>query len=430
MKLPQGYLLLVAFLTTVGAITASAQTEAPSHVVTPTSSIAKAADAGVRFHTNLKIMGDGPMTGATQYSGPPFGGYAFETPASLACIYQLVPYSPASYGCNPNTVTAVPNVGSRAIVIVDAYDDPNAYADLQAFSSQFGLLPITPSSFHVVYAPSGGVVPGSCSGSPTEPPSSVGTGGWDMEESMDIEYAHAMAPNATLYLVEAQSHYVSDLLCAVAYGSLIAHSYGGGEVSMSWGSNEFPQETSMDGVFTYNNVVYFASAGDKPGPSWPGDSPNVVSVGGTTLSTNQYTPIFEGENTWQDSGGGVSLYEPRPLFQNKGGPFEHRNRSTPDVAIDGNPNTGVWVLNSLVYGPGSWYPVGGTSLSAPLMAGIVNAANHFASSTAVELNMIYQNPSGFSDITYGNCGLYGGTFALKNWDYCTGWGSPIGYSGK
>jgi subtilase family serine protease len=334
-----------------------------------------------------------------------------------------------SQGCNPNLVTLNPNGGSRAIAVVDAYDDPNAFADLQAFSAQFGIRPITSNSFQVVYAPFGGTTPGSCAGPATQP-SSAALSGWDAEESVDVQYAHAMAPKATIYLVEAQSEYYLDLFCAVSVANNLVARAGGGEVSMSWAFYDTPNGPEFDPLFTTRNVVYFASAGDSPGVTWPSASPNVVSVGGTTLSTNPSTGNFESENAWQDGGGGASAYEPRPQYQDRVARIVGTQRGTPDIAAVANPNTGVWVLDSLVNGPGSWYIVGGTSLSSPLVAGIVNAAGSFAASSAAELEMIYANPLGFSDTTVGNCGLYIATLAAPGWDFCTGFGSPRSYFGK
>jgi len=410
------------------------QTLISNNVVTPASSISNPADAGLRAHTNLKILG-GAMTGAPEVTGPPFPGYFFETPASIACIYELVaPWAE----CNPNVVTENPNRGSRALAVVDAYDDPNAYGDLQTFSAQFGLAPITSNSFQVIYAPSGGATPGSCATPPpgAQPPN-AGPYGWDVEEALDIEYAHAMAPNAKLYLVEAQSSYFTDLLCAVTVaGNLVARA-GGGEVSMSWGTGEpasfsaqYPTQTSMDPVFTKRGIVYFASAGDGPGAIWPSTSPNVVSAGGTTLSTSPTTGAFLEENTWQDGGGGLSTVESRPRYQDGIASIVGTMRGTPDIAAIANPNTGVWVLDTLVYGPGTWYVVGGTSVSSPLIASIVNAAGSFAESSYNELSGIYSRPLGFNDLTLGNCGLYIGNSAVPGWDFCTGWGSPKGYFGK
>ena len=199
---------------------------------------------------------------------------------------------------------------------------------------------------------------------------------------------------------------------------------------MSWGEGEFLGQTSSDPVFTKPGVVYFASAGDSPGPIWPSTSPFVVSVGGTTLSTNANTGTFLFENAWQDAGGGASALEPRPAYQDGIAFLVGSYRGTPDIAADANPNTGVWVLDSVVFGPGTWYVVGGTSVSSPLSAGVINAAGSFARSSSAELKEIYSRPFGFTDISFGTCGLYIGNFATPGWDFCTGWGSPRGYFGK
>jgi subtilase family serine protease len=314
-----------------------------------------------------------------------------------------------------------PAGGAGAIAIVDAFDDPTAASDLALFSAQFGL-PFNPSNFQIVYA--NGTRP------PTDP-----TGGWALEAALDIEWAHAMAPNAVLYLVEAASNSYADLLTAVSVASNIVMSAGGGEVSMSWSSAEFPTETSFDAYFTTPSVVYFASAGDSAGPSYPSASPNVVSVGGTTLSMNPSTGAFERETAWERTGGGPSQYEPIPSYQLS--LSESSNfRVTPDVALDADPVTGVWVVNSNlvngVGGPGAWWIVGGTSVSAPTLAGIVNAAGTFASSTSDELTQWYSNvnSTNFFDVTGGVCGPYAGFRAGVGYDFCTGLGSVKGYAGK
>jgi kumamolisin len=419
---------MIATLLAGCASTGLAQSASPggsTSVTIPASSIANSLDAGVRAHTNIRILGSpGIFNGAPQTYGPPFSGYFYEDPASIACIYKLQRAVP---GCNPNVASSNPTGGARAIAIVDAYDDPNASADLAAFSTQFG---VSTPSFTVVYAPPGGTTPGSCSGAATEPLVDP-TGGWEVEESLDIEYAHAMAPEATLYLVEAQSNYNTDLLCAVTVASNLVHAAGGGEVSMSWGEGEFLGETTIDPVFTTRNVVYFASTGDSPGTSWPSVSPNIVAVGGTSLDTNPITGNFISETVWQDAGGGPSAYESRPTYQNGIHYIVGSQRGVPDVAADANPYTGVWVLDTLVFGPGTWYIVGGTSVSSPTWAGIVNAAGSFSASTNVELTKLYRNRNqGFTDITLGSCGPYIGYFALFGWDFCTGLGSPESYKGK
>jgi len=419
-------LLAIAALLLLG-FTTTALAQVPT---LPPSSIANAADAGQLAHTNLEILASsGSFTATPQVTGPPFAGYLYQTPASIACIYNL---QPAVGGCNPNVASANPSGGSRAIAIVDAYDDLNAYADLQHFSTQFGLVAITPSSFEVVFAPHGAFPPGTCTGPATRPPSALGRG-WDIEESLDIEWAHAMAPHATVYLVEAQSNSLLDLFCAVSVAGNLVNAAGGGEVSMSWGSGEFSSETLGDPAFTTPNVVYFASAGDGPGVSYPAASPNVVSVGGTSVSFDPSSGNFIGENTWQDTGGGASRFESRPSYQDKNvAPIVGSQRGTPDIASDANPDTGVWVWDSLGAPPGGyWYVVGGTSVSSPTWAGIVNTAGSFSASSQAELTRLYSDPTAdFTGIKVGNCGPYMSIFASGSWDFCSGRGSPNGYRGK
>jgi kumamolisin len=423
--------LTVSLLACSALMSAQSPTSSPAAPVVPifpASSVANDGDRGMRAHTNLEILRPTEsLKGEPQVYGPPLSGLLYHTPASLGCIYKL---QPAVAGCNPNTAYMNPQGGRRAIALVDAYDNPNAYADLQAFSAQFGLAAINPTSFRVVFAPAGGDAVGSCSGSATRPPSAKGTG-WDLEEALDIEYAHAMAPLATLYLVEAQSNTLEDLNCAVSVASQLVKAAGGGQVSMSWGSSEFEEELTIDPLFTTPGVVYFASSGDGPGVSYPAASPNVVSVGGTTLIYDVATGTFKRETTWQETGGGISAFEPRPVYQDGIAVVVGSQRGTPDVSANANPYTGVWVLNSLTLGAPAWYIVGGTSLSAPLWAGIVNSAGKFSASSAEELARIYAAPDkNFNDITGGVCGPYMGSSATKDWDECSGVGSPKKYAGK
>ncbi len=420
-------LLGVAFMIGLGSITASAQLRpTPNTVTLPPSSVAKPGDAGIKVHTNVRFLGSQGMTGTPQTSGPPFAGYFYETPASLACIYGL---QFAFAGCNSNVVTANPVGGSKTIAIVDAYDYSAAAAsDLTNFTAQFGVQPVTAHSFEVVYAPYGGTAPGSCVGAATQPPSASGSG-WDLEESLDIEYSHSMAPQAKLYLVEAQSDSYQDLLCAVSVGSSLVTAGGGGEVSMSWGGGEWSTESGYDPVFTTRNVVYYAAAGDSPGTIYPSVSPNVVAAGGTTLSTNSNTGAFENENTWQDGGGGPAQFESRPGYQNGIAYIVGTQRGVPDVAAVANPNTGVWVYNSTLEPPYVWWIVGGTSVATPTWAGIANSAGRFASSSYAELTSMYSRPAAFNDLTLGTCGVYIAYFAGPGWDFCTGLGSPGAPSG-
>jgi subtilase family serine protease len=296
-------------------------------------------------------------------------------------------------------VTANPSGGSRAIAIVDAYHYPTAASDLSVFSHQFGL---PQANFQVVYA------------NGRQPPVN---GNWNVEEALDIEWAHAMAPGAKIYLVEAASSNFSDLLRAVSVANSLVSSAGGGEVSMSWGGSEFSGETSYDFYFAQSGVVYFASSGDSPGVIWPSTSRNVVSVGGTSLSRNPASGNFQQELAWQSGGGGPSVYETRPSYQSAISAIVGNQRGTPDVAADADPSTGVWV-----YAYPYWYIVGGTSVAAPVWAGIVNAANKFYSTSQNELTIVYAN-QGTTEITAGSCGPNQGYMLKGGWNFCTGLGS-------
>src|SRR5439155_23154958 len=121
-----------------------------------------------------------------------------------------------------------------AIVVVDALDTPDAARDLAAFSAEFGL---RPAVFQAVYA--SGTQPG------LDP-----SGGWELESSLDIEWSHALAPNARIFLVEANTNSFSDLFQAVAVASNLVATNGVGEVSMSWGGGECTQETLFDASLT------------------------------------------------------------------------------------------------------------------------------------------------------------------------------------
>jgi kumamolisin len=193
-------------------------------IVLPASSLVQPDDKGLRMHTNVRffVSANSRTVPANAHpasptvGGPPLSGMNFETPASLACIYGL---TTPSGGCNPNTVTTVASGGSRAIAIVDAYHYANALSDLRTFSAQFGLPTPTASSFQVVFA------------SGWQPASDAG---WELEMALDIEMAHATAPNAKIYLVEAASDSLYDLLAGVDRAAQLVAAAGGGEVSMSW----------------------------------------------------------------------------------------------------------------------------------------------------------------------------------------------------
>jgi kumamolisin len=372
-------------------------------LITPSSSIPQPGSA--RAHTNVHLFhpaGGLPAVGRSA-SGPPMVGNYNETPASIACIYGLVTPVP---GCNPQTVFAVPTGGGGVIAIVDANDAPNAAADLTVFSRHFGLpLP----NFQVVYATSAGTTT-------TMPPPY--NAGWETEISLDIEWAHAMAPNARIILVEAASESLSDMLAAEALAGTLVTAGFGGQVSNSWGVSEFSGETGNDGTFNASKVVYFAASGDRPGTLWPAVSPNVIAVGGTTISRNRSTGNYVSQSAWSSGGGGPSTHEGRPSYQSSISTIVGSARGTPDVAAVADPKSGVWIYDSA---GGGWIVVGGTSVASPVMAGITNLQGAFRLSSNAELTHLYANRSQYIDITTGTCGRHRATVG---WDFCTGVGVP------
>jgi kumamolisin len=392
-------MIFVAVL--AAASVASAQVRRGEGIV-PRSSIERPEDVGRRMHTNYIIHAP---EGVVRPAANPGG----ETPASLGCVYDVVS-NPIS-GCPIATASQVPTGGSGVIVIVDAYDYPSAAADLATFSSEFGL---PAPKFSVQYA------------SGTKPANGCRSG-WNGEESLDIEWAHAMAPNAQIVLMEASSASNSALYQAVtaANSYIVAHG-GKGEVSMSWGGSETSSETSSDHYFTQSGVVYFASAGDSPGVIYPSASVNVVSAGGTQV--NRSGGNYTNQTAWSDGGGGASRYESRPSFQSSISGIVGSKRGTPDFSFDSSGGSPVAVYNSNCYG--GWLEVYGTSVASPSLAGIINNAGTFNTSSNAENTEIYANytnTSDFTDVTSGSCGTHSAT---TGWDFCTGVGVDKGLFGK
>jgi subtilase family serine protease len=412
MKTSKYYLLLVAAASLTCPTLASAGTDNPyginygARVYVPESSSIGANDRQtLRQHTRLRVLSVPKVVAPTLYA-------QFNTPATIRTTYNL----PATGGSN-------------AIAIVDAYHYPTALTDFNGFSQIFGL-PLESSSnattssnqhFQVVYA----------SG---HQPTSSGSlaASWNLEEALDIEWAHAMAPGAKIYLVEANSSSWADLETAVLVASNLA---GVKEVSMSWGGSEMSYEASMfDPMFTKPGIVYFASSGDSADAmEYPAASPYVVACGGTSLNRSSSGALLS-QTAWNEGGCGQSVYESRPAFQAGVASVVGQKRGVSDMAFEANPNTGVYVYDTTPYcGSSGWWILGGTSVASPCLAGVVNNAagtNGFAANTAAEEARIYGNlgnAAAFTDITSGSDGQYN---ARVGYDFPTGVGAPKGLVGK
>jgi subtilase family serine protease len=375
-----------------GQFTPAGFTPDGQQILMPASSIPHPG----RISTNYFIVGS-----TTPQSGPPAGA---ETPGSVACVYGLVA---GPTGCPISSSTTVPTGGVGAIAIVDAGDYPTAASDLAAFSSQFGL---PQADFQVVYA------------NGTKPPV---YSEWLVEEALDIEWAHAMAPNAKLFLVESTLTHTDPTFQAVQMAASLVAQNGGGVISMSWGIPEFSTETQYEKYFTTPGVVYFAASGDSGlnYPFHPAASPNVVAVGGTYFNRDGQGNFVSEQYYTGGGGGAISPYEPIPSYQAVISSIVGTHRGFPDVASD--------FCCAAIYIEGGWTEVGGTSWASPTFAGIVNAAGHLKKSSNAELTAIYkeytnsqQYKAAFFDITTGD------SRCTTGWDLCAGVGSPRTYKGK
>jgi subtilase family serine protease len=315
-------------------------------------------------------------------------------------------------GLSPGTIKSAYSfpTGSTAgagktIAIVDAYDDPTAESDLAVFSSTFGLPACTTANgcFQKVNQTGGTSYPRK-------------DAGWALEISLDIQWAHAIAPGAKILLVEASSNSFANLLAAEDYAKTHAQ-----YVSNSWGGSEFSGESSYDPHFGQSGVSFFVSSGDSGLPAqYPSASPNVISVGGTTLNYSGTT--LTSETGWSGSGGGCSVYETATTAQFAFSQYGQVNcagkRATPDVSLDADPASGVSVYDTTRYqGQAGWFRVGGTSASSPMWAGRSAVAGAVVNSTYV-----YGTSITYRDITQGN----NGANALPGYDLVTGRGSWVG----
>jgi hypothetical protein len=343
------------------------------------------------------------------------------------------PFTPAQirhfYGLDAVSLNGITGDGSgQTIGIVDAYDQPDMLdstdpnfdiSDLHLFDQQFGLP--DPPSFTKVDEFGG-------TNLPTDYDS-----GWAIEISLDVEWAHAIAPAASIVLVECNSASYEDLL---TYGAATAGQLAS-VVSMSFVGQEFNGDSYYDSAFTARQgVTFVAAAGDSGSGStgYPAFSPDVLAVGGTQITTSDSNGGYGSEAVWNDrygaTGGAVSSVTPKPDYQSNV-TISSTARVVPDVAFDAAPSTGVYVYDSSQSPTSHLYQVGGTSLSSPCWAGILAITNQARaliglgtlSGRSETLPRLYQLPStDFNDITAGdNYGYSAG----PGYDACTGLGTPI-----
>jgi subtilase family serine protease len=339
--------------------------------------------------------GGGEPVSVSGLGVPPF------TPQQVWKAYDFTPLLSAGY-----------DGAGQTIAIVDAYGSRSITADVATFSSKFNL---SACSLNVYYP----------DGMPFYRDPS-----WAIETSLDVEWAHAMAPQATVALVVAYDSSFQRMYNAIEYA--INNVPDVTVLSMSFGSPESSYPTSgAYTISTFNKVFQaavnkgiscFASSGDNSATAansitYPASDPNVTAVGGTSLHVAS-DGSYISETAWSKSSGGASRVFNKPSYQTTGSDDE---RGTADVAYDADPQTGFQVYSSR-----HWYPMGGTSAGAPQWAALFAIASQYHKHTYGDANpQLYSIPaSAYHDVTTGSNGYYS---ASSGWDYPTGWGTPDAY---
>ncbi len=330
----------------------------------------------------------------------------------------------------------------QTIVIVDAFGSPTIQQDLAQFDSDFGIP--DPPSFTIL-------CPQGCPNTNNAP---HGVEGWGVETSLDVEWAHAMAPGANLVLVVAatSSGNAINLAEAVAIkmfpGAVFSQSFGIPEYLVHANNAQIMQAHANYVAATAAHITLLASAGDSGATNgspantanagFPASDPLTLSVGGT--QGNPYwtglltAGVYGGEEVWNEpqygaaTGGSPSLFFSVPNYQSGMG---LQSRTIPDVSYNAAINGGVLVLDSAA---GGYYRVGGTSAGSPQWAAIIALANQKAGHSLGFVNSaIYQvaksssYANDFHDILTGDNKLLEtqtGFSAGTGYDFATGWGTP------
>ncbi|MEV4445596.1 MULTISPECIES: S53 family peptidase [Streptomyces] len=316
-------------------------------------------------------------------------------PASLQAAYNL----PSSSGGSGQTVA-----------IVDAYDDPNAEADLAVYRSQYGLSACTTANgcFKKVNQTGGTSYP-------------RGDSGWAEEISLDLDMVSAACPNCKILLVEASSATMTNLGTAVNTAVGLGAKY----VSNSYGGSESSSDSTYDSsYFNHPGVAITVSSGDNGyGAEYPAASKYVTAVGGTSLKTSSTTRGWT-DTVWSGAGSGCSSYDAKPTWQTDSGCAK---RTVADVSAVADPNTGVAVYDSYRQATG-WMVFGGTSASSPLIAATYALAGA-PSSGSYPASFPYAHTSALYDVTSGSNGSCSGSYlctGTTGYDGPTGLGVPNG----
>ncbi|HEX7264558.1 MAG TPA: S53 family peptidase [Candidatus Dormibacteraeota bacterium] len=350
----------------------------------------------------------------------------------------------AAYNFQPLLNSGITGAG-RTIVIIDAYQSPTIKQDLALFDAVWGY----PDPAFEIIAPDGLT------------PFDITNGAhvtWSSEISLDVEWAHAIAPGAAIKLVLAKSSADADILSVTRYavehnlGDVISQSFG--EAEMCADPKLVRQEHEVFSRAVDKGITLFASSGDlgaaQPNcagtalikaASTPASDPLVTGVGATNLLADAVSGAYQSESVWNDvtcgacngsSGGGFSTIYHRPGYQAQFQP-NNRQRGVPDVAYNGDVRGGVVVAWGVPFGVGAFFVFGGASAGSPQWAGLVALADQKGGRRLGDINRSLYHigrsdayGQAFHDITAGNNSFGGveGFAAGKGWDASTGLGTP------
>src|SRR6266568_773447 len=371
-------------------------------------------------------------------------------------------YSPLqyrnAYDLNPMYAKGITGAG-RTIVIVDSFGSPTIQHDLEAFDAQWGL-PDT-----IVQIVQAGTIP------PFDPTDGTRVG-WAQETTLDVEYAHAIAPGAHIVLVEtpvAETEGVTGFpemmnaekdLIDHGVGDVITQSFGATENTFpGFDSGDFSSLLKLRYAFkdaALHGVTVLASSGDAgatnatldgsgvypfPVNSWPSSDPLVTSIGGTQLVLDNAGTRTSPDVVWNDGfgagGGGLSHVFSRPLFQTGVRALVGDHRGTPDISMSAAVDGGCWVYYTFVNPTSPWHIFGGTSEASPIFSGIVAMADQVAHHRLGNINTALYVlgflsrlphspvPTGLVDVTSGDNSFAGvtGFPAGPGYDLSSGWGT-------
>jgi subtilase family serine protease len=456
----------------VGAFALTAAAAVVSAGTAVSASAASSTTGASHTRQALTAFAPGLLHATRATSQPP-------TTADCESAFQVACYEPGqiqtAYNLKPLYQRGVTGRG-KTIVIVDSFGSPTIRNDLKVFDQTFSLP--APPSFKIIQ-PAGAV--------PPYDPTNSDMVGWAGETTLDVQYAHTIAPGANILLVEtpvSETEGVTGFPQIIEAENYVINHHLGDVISQSFSATEqtFPNKATLDSLRgAYENaaahhVTVLAAPGDSgaantetdgetyylfPATTWPPSDPLVTGVGGTQLHLDANGNRTSPDTVWNDTydvptnqfifgdngpnplagGGGKSIYFSRPSYQDSVKKVVGNSRGVPDISMSGACNGAVDTYNSYGGIPAGWYPTCGTSEATPLFSGIVALSDQVAGKSLGLINpALYQlsaeHAPGIVDVTSGNntvsftqdgkLDTVKGYSALKGYDLATGVGTVNG----